>query len=122
MCRFIYYNVNPIGERIEDCVCRAITLATGLPYEVIEEKLYYTGKLLDCEKLCVCCYKHLIENVFNYRRVNCDDMTLGEFADLHPHGIYLVRMNGHISCIIDNDCFDIFDCRSKILTDAWRVY
>lgn len=121
MARFKYHNVNPIGERTEDCVTRAICLASGKDYYDISEKLFYTAKLLDCERLCVCCYRHLLDHVFKYKYINCDGMTVNEFADKHPYGVYLVRMNGHISCIIDNCIYDIWDCGEETLTDAWEV-
>ena len=56
--------------------------------------------------------KHFIENVLYCKPLNCDGMTVGEFADMHPRGIYLVRMEQHISCIINNTIYDIFDCRN----------
>lgn len=122
MSRYVFYNNNPNGDREEDCVCRAITLATGLPYQEIQEKLYLTGKLLGCEKLCICCYRHLIENVFKFVQVDGDNLYVGEFADKHPTGIYLVRMNGHISVIIDGTVYDIWDCRyADPITDVWLV-
>ena len=118
---FVYLNVNPDKMKESDCVTRALKLATGLPYSEIRRKLYHTSKLLDCEKLCVCCYKFLIEEVFKCKRVNCDNMTVAEFSYENPYGVYLVRMNGHLSTVINGKVYDIFDCRSDILTDAWKV-
>lgn len=79
------------------------------------------SKLYDCEKLCVCCYRHLLDDVFKYERIRSYDMTVQEFADTYPVGIFLVRMGGHISTIIDNNVYDIFDCRREVVTDAWQV-
>lgn len=122
MVNFVYYNRNPDGDKENDCVTRAISLASGLPYEEIRKKLYHTAKLLDCEKLCVTCYKFLIEEVLMGKRVNCDGMYAGEFAETHPYGIYLLRMSGHIVCCIDGVLYDIFDSRySSLLTDAWEL-
>lgn len=121
MSRFVYYNRNPDGSKENDCVTRAISLATGLDYPSVRKKLYHTAELLDCEKLCVCCYKHLIEDVFKCMRVSCDNLSVGEFADIYPYGTYLVRVDGHISTIINNSIYDIFDCRDMIVTDAWKV-
>lgn len=118
---FIYHNVNPDGDREQDCVTRAISLATQIDYCSIRRKLYHTSKLLECDKLCVCCYKHLIEDIFKFRRVNSDGMTVGDFAYEYPNGTYLVRMNGHISTVIDGDVWDIWDCRKELVTDAWEV-
>lgn len=121
MCKFVYLNINPDNAKKQDCVTRAISLASGLPYPTIRKKLFHTARLLDCEKLCMTCYKHLIEDVFKYCRVNCDGMSVEEFADKNPVGIYLARIEGHITTLIDNNCFDIWDCRSSITTDVWRV-
>ena len=121
MANFCYYNVNPYGYEEEDCVTRAITLATGISYEEVQEKLWLISKLLNCCKLCVSCYRHLLDDIFKLQRVECDGLTVGEFADTYPIGTYLVRMNGHLSCIIDNTIYDIWDCRDEWLTDAWRV-
>ena len=121
MARFIYYNRNPDGKRQNDCVTRAISLASGYSYPQIRRKLYHTARLLNCEKLCVCCYRHLLDDVFKYKREISDGLTVGEFADLHSEGIYLLRVDGHITCAIRGDVFDIWDCRSEFVTDAWRV-
>lgn len=121
MSKFSYYNINPQGDRVSDCVTRAIALASGLDYQEVRDKLRYTAKLLNCDKLCVCCYRHLLDDVLKYQRVDCDGYSLGGFADKHPYGVYLVRMNGHISCLIDGTVYDIWDCRDEWLTDAWKV-
>jgi hypothetical protein len=121
MANFRYYNISPDGEHKNDCVTRAISLASGMPYAETRKKLRSVATLFDCERICMSCYKHLIENVLYCKPLDCDGMTVEEFADMHPYGIYLVRMNQHISCIIDNDIYDIFDCREHLLTNAWQV-
>lgn len=121
MAKYVYYNINPRGIKEEDCVTRAISFATGLDYNVVAEKLTLIAKLMNCDRLCVCCYRHLLDDIFKFRRVNCDSMTVNCFANKHPYGTYLVRMNGHISCIKNGKVYDIFDCRDIELTDAWQV-
>ena len=69
MADYVFYNNNPDLLIENDCVTRAISLASGLPYEVIEEKLYLTSKLFECPKLCVCCYENLLNYVFNYEQI-----------------------------------------------------
>ena len=121
MANYVYYNRNPDGKRQNDCVTRAISLATGLTYPQVRRKLYHTARLLNCEKLCVCCYRHLLDDVFKYKRIICDGLMVGEFADLHSKGVYLLRIDGHITCCINNNIYDIWDCRDEFVTDAWRV-
>lgn len=122
MADYVYLNVNPDKLTVSDCVTRAITLTTGLSYSKVRKMLFHTAKLLGCEKLCVMCYKFLIEDVLKCRRVNCDGMYPEDFANLNIRGIYLLRMNGHICSCIDGKIYDIFDSRYyDLLTDAWRV-
>lgn len=122
MAKMVYLNMNPDNRKISDCVTRAISLACDLEYKKVRKMLYHTAKLLGCEKLCVMCYKFLIEDVLKCKRVNCDGMYAGKFADLHPTGTYLLRMNGHICCCLDGKIVDIFDSRFyNFLTDAWKV-
>ena len=120
MARFVYYNNNPYGNKEEDCVTRAITLASGLDYFDISRKLHLTGELLSCEKLCVCCYDFLIEKVLLFPRVEIDrGMTVGEFAEQHSRGIYLLRMDQHITTLIDGKLYDLWDSSNKEITHAW---
>lgn len=95
-----------IGKNIGDCVVRAISLASGLDYDVVEDKLYYTAQLLDCPERCVCCYSFLLDNVLCYEPIECEGMFVGEFADTYNEGIFLVRMDGHITCVIDGEIYD----------------
>lgn len=121
MSRYVYYNRNPDGERINDCVTRAISLATGLPYEDIARKLVLTAELWGCDKLCLSCYHHLLDDVFRFKRVYVDGMTVDEFTEEYSYGTYLLRGEGHLLCVIDGVDYDIFKSTDMIITDAWRV-
>lgn len=121
MAKFIYYNINPDGQKASDCVTRAISLGSGLDYPVVRRKLYHSAKLFDCDKLNVDCYCHLLEDVLKFPQVNTLGMKVGEFADINPYGIYLVRMDGHISTIWGGNVIDIWDCRGHEITHAWKI-
>lgn len=121
MVGFEFYNMNPEGDFTGDCVTRAISYASGYPYYKIQDKLYYVGRLLECDELCVDCYDFLLTKYFGYEPIQCDDVSLFEFAEHHKDGLYLVRSNGHIS-VLDNYCvIDTWDCRDMILTNAWKI-
>lgn len=122
MSRFVYYNRNPQHKRKEnDCVCRAISLALDLDYYEVLHKLKLTSELYDCDRYLLCCYKTLIQDVFKCRSIQCENITVGEFADRHKYGTFIVRTVGHLTCVIDGTVYDIFDCRNETATDAWQV-
>lgn len=122
MARYQFLNVNPLGEIEEDCVCRAISLALDEDYYKIQEKLYLVAKLFECEYLCVCCYKYLLDDVYDLKRIEeVKEMTIEEFANYFPIGIFIVRVEGHLTCVIDNHIMDIWDCRDKIVDLVWEV-
>ena len=122
MARYKFLNLNPMSMRENDCVCRAISLGLNLPYYVVQEKLQLIGFLFDCEQLCVCCYKYLLDEVYDLERIEeVRGMTVGEFAEYFPKGIYIVRVDSHLTCVIDGTVFDTWDCRDEIIDIVWKV-
>ena len=123
MAKFRYWNENPLGKEVSDCVTRAIKLASGLPYSTIRKKLFHTKELLDCESpYCSSCYGFLVQEVLGGVPTNCDGMTIGEFADRHPKGTYLIRIEGHLLCISNNIIYDLWDNRHRYCDLAWKMH
>ena len=123
MAKFHFLNLEPSATKKNDCVIRAITFASGLPYSTVRKKLFHTSRLLECESTyCNTCYGFLIQEVLGGVPTNCDGMTIGEFADRNPYGTYLIRIEGHLTALRDNTNFDIWDCRSKMCDLAWKIH
>lgn len=117
-----YLNLNPLNITESDCVTRAISLGTQEDYKVIKHKLYAISLLYNCEKLCVCCYQHLLDKYYGFERVNnCKGLTIKEFASCYPVGTYIIRVKGHLTCLINNILYDIWDCRNEIVDIVWKV-
>ena len=122
MAKFRYYNINPNGDHKSDCVTRAISLASGLEYDEVRRKLYHTSKLINCEtKWCPTCYGFTIQEVLGGVPKDCYGMTVGEFADKHSKGIYLIRISGHLTCLIDGILYDLWNCLDKPCSLAWEM-
>ena len=118
---FKYLNVNPLSLREQDCVTRAISTISGYSYAEIQDKLYYISQLLECEKLCVCCYQHLLDDVFCYERIPIRDYTVGEIADMYPDCKLLIRTEGHLTCVVYGVIRDLWDCSNEIADIIWIV-
>lgn len=96
-----YYNRRPDGKDVQDCVCRAISTTTGLKYEAVERLLEMSAKDYNCDKLCVCCYHHLLEDILTYQVKYCmSGETVRQVAREHPHSKLCVRMKGHLTSVI----------------------
>lgn len=118
---FKYLNLNPLSLKEEDCVTRAIALASGYSYAEIQDKLYYISRLLECEKLCVCCYQHLLDDVFKYERVPCIGMTVEEVSTKYKDEILLIRIDGHLTCSVFGVIRDLWDCGDSLSDIVWVV-
>ena len=122
MATFRYWNENPNGEKRNDCVTRAITFASGMDYPEVRKMLYHSARLLKCPKLCPTCYSFAIQEVLGGVPTNCNGMTVGEFADKHPKGTYLIRIEGHLLCISNNVIYDLWDNRHRECDLAWKMH
>ena len=116
-----YYNANPNGYRIPDCVIRAISTALGIDYFEVMEMLHLNGELFQCDDLSVRCYEKLLDYDFDLPHFvgngkNAEDVAL-DFCD----DIVILRMNGHLSVSVFGVIYDIFDCSEEIITDFWLV-
>lgn len=114
-----YYNANPASHYVNDCTIRAISLAEGKSwdetYEELSQIAQRNGIILDDV--------NFIEPFLDsrYDRKCFNNILVGEFAEDHPTGTYLLTMNGHITCCIDGTIFDTFNCLNQRLKCAWRV-
>ena len=117
-----YYNRNPNNDRISDCVCRAISTATGLNYDAVDNLLELTADNYGCDKLCLCCYHNLLEGILCYERITCKrDETVEDIAKRYPRDTILVRIDAHLTCIIKGTVLDIWDCSNEIVDCFWFI-
>ena len=110
MSKFTYYNNNDLGIEEEDCVTRAITLASGLPYRTVTKLLDLVAEHNHCERLYVGCYRYLLENVLGYpvkypKRYE----TVSDVIDRYPHNTLLIRIDQHLLCAVAGVIYDLWD-------------
>lgn len=114
-----YFNANPHGNSVSDCVIRSISVAEGRTWDETYEKLSKIAQkeriLLDDVKFVE---KYLDER---YKRACHYSKTVGEFLEEHPHGKYLLTMPGHITVIVDGVLIDTFDCRDREMWCSWKI-
>lgn len=115
---FQYYNAEPSGERLQDCVIRAISLALQTPYERIVELLNMNGEYYSCDEISLYCYEKLLENL-GYKKRYAYNHKVSDIAQLGS--VVLIRIPGHLTCSIDGVVFDIWDCSDKQADCYWII-
>ena len=122
MNRYRYYNRNPDGYNIKDCVCRAISTATNLKYEAVERLLTLTSIGYSCEKLCLDCYSRLLEDILCYKRRTCRTRkTVEDIAAEYYNKTVIIRIRGHLTAAIHGYIDDTWDCSNKIVDCYWVI-
>ena len=116
---YVYYNANPQGNNISDCVIRSISLLTNnswrRTYDELSDLAGDVGLLFSDVSF--------VEDYLDdrYERECHYSKKVGEFAREYPIGRYAVTMNGHITAIIDGIIYDTFDPSNRIMRCAWRI-
>ena len=122
MHSYKYYNRNPNRLHLKDCVCRAISTATGLCYEAVHNLLDITATQYNCEKLCVCCYHNLLEDILCYPRFECNfKKTVQEVSFEYPKNKLIIRVKEHLTSSINGTILDIWDCSDELVDCFWIV-
>ncbi len=107
---------------MKDCVCRAISTATGLRYEAVDNLLELTSRENVCEKLCVCCYSKLLEELLCYERFDCDfKKTVEQAAEEHPREKIIIRVDSHLTTAVYGNILDIWDCSDELVDCYWII-
>lgn len=122
MADFYYYNCNPDKLEEEDCVCRAIKLATRLDYETVDKLLELVAYYRQCDKLCLNCYHYLLEEVFNFPVRYCEQgETVRDIAQTYSNNIVLIRIQGHLTCAVCGKVWDLWDCSPELADCYWII-
>lgn len=103
----IYFNENPCGKAVGDCVIRALSLVLDQAWDEIYISLAVKG-LLMCDMMSSnrVWGAYLRERGFTRHVIPYDDYTVEEFCYDHPIGVYVVGTGVHAVAIIDGIAYD----------------
>ena len=109
-----YYNPNPKGNKVGDCVIRAISKALDMSWEDVYIELtiqgYLMGDLLSSNGVWDAYLKRkgFVREVVPFECPDCYGLL--EFANEHKDGIYVVGTGSHAVCVRDGG----------IIYDSWN--
>ncbi len=120
---FKYFNANPCGKVVGDCVIRSISVASETDYREVRRALNKHKKLTGA-------------NSFNSNRnpnryvedVLCGEkivfkkkMIAKEFCEKFPSGSYILDMDEHWSSVVNGIVYDTWDCSSETVNFAYKI-
>lgn len=118
MAEWVYFNSNPNGSRVGDCVIRAISAATGDDWNTTYTGVALQGYVLGDMPSSNYIWRSFLDSK-GFRRAiipnTCPDCyTVGDFADDHPHGRYVLGTGNHAVAVVDGEVLDTWDSRNEI--------
>ena len=116
---FKYYNANPYGNNISDCVIRSLSVLTNRNWHDVYNEL---SDLANKQGLLFSNVEFVEDYLDNKYDRECHySKKVGEFAYEFPKGKYAVTMNNHITAIIDGVIVDTFNPSERIMRCAWKI-
>lgn len=117
------WNPNPAGRNVGDCAVRAVAKALGVDWEtayvMISMAGYQMGDVISSNSVWGAVlrkhgfYRHIIPNT-------CPECySVGQFADDHPDGTFVVGTGNHVVTVVDGVIWDSWDSRSETPIYYW---
>lgn len=110
---YVFFNNNPKGLKIGDCVVRAISAALNQPWERTYIDLCIEGFMFsDMPNSNAIWASYLRSKGFKRSTIpdTCPDCyTLSQFAREHHEGTYIVCTGSHVACIKNGRLLDNWD-------------
>ena len=120
---YIFYNPNPAGQRVGDCVIRAISKLTGQDWEQTYIGVAVQGYIsYDMPSSNAVWAEYLRRR--GYRRYvipdTCPDCyTVKDFCNDNPQGAFLLATGSHVVTVVDGDYFDAWDSGAEVPIYFW---
>lgn len=112
-----YYNPNPSGKTVSDCVIRAISKALGQSWENTYIELSLQGYMMsDLPNSNAVWSAYLKSKGFKRDMVSNDCpecYTISDFASEHPNGTYVIGTGTHAVAVIDGIIYDAWHSENE---------
>ena len=114
-----YFNANSHNNFIDDCFPRAYSIVMDITWKEAYKELCRNameqGYMMDNAVF----VRNFLDRKFN--RIPYNEIYIGEFAENHPIGKYLISTLGHITACVDGYIIDTWDCTDKEIEFIWRI-
>lgn len=117
-------NPNPNGMFVEDCVIRAIAIATNRSWDDIFFHVCLQAYIIKNMPSVDTVWGSYLENIgfVNYMLpTTCKNCyTVRDFCYDNPIGTFILATGSHAVCVIDGDYYDAWDSGDEMPRSVWR--
>ena len=121
---YIHANPNPNGMYVEDCVIRAIAIATNRSWNDIYIHICIEGYLMKNMPSVNKVWSNYLSSIgfVSYPVLDrCPDCyTVRDFCFDNPVGTFILATGSHVICAIDGDYYDAWDSGDELPIAVWR--
>ena len=118
-------NPNPLGRQAEDCVIRAVAIATDQSWRQTYRELCGLGEIMaDMPNSNAVWGRYLREKgakQFLLPEACPECITVQAFAERYPDGVYVIGTGRHAVAVISGDWYDSWNSASEVPTIFWKV-
>ena len=119
---YIYHNANPLGKNTGDCVIRAISTITGLPWRQVHWDLAMISndeyQMMDDN---VIWHEYLVQLGFKIEPINWPCAQIRQFCRCFPEGRYILGTGKHVIAVIDGNYYDTWDSGNEYAVFYWKL-
>lgn len=123
MSIWIKTNLNPVGNRVRDCVQRAIAAALDVDWDTASDMIYDMAKGMGTTTDDDNAWGAVLRRAGFYRAIipnTCPECyTTADFCRDHPRGVYVLKMPEHVATVIDGKLLDTWDSSREIPVYYW---
>lgn len=118
MSRWMQFNNNPMARNVGDCAVRAISAALETDWEtayaLLAVNAYMMADMPSSNSVIAATLRQhgFYRNIISNECADC--YTVGDFADDHPSGVYVLGTGDHVVAVIDGAVWDSWDSRREI--------
>lgn len=120
---YVYYNPNPLGKQVGDCVVRALTMILHMGWDDVYDEICREGKrMADMPSSNSVWAGYLRKKGFvNFPLANTCPFcyTVRAFCEDHTHGEYLLSIGNHVVAIADGNYYDSWDSGNEVPISFW---
>ena len=121
---FVLSNPNPNGSYVEDCVIRAISIATDKQWIEVYINVALQGFIMKNMPSVNKVWGNYLSSIgfANYLLPNtCPNCyTIRDFCRDNPVGIFILATGSHVVAVKDGDYYDTWDSGDQMPTSVWR--